>query len=214
MNKIRELFQELVIDYVESDMITLTVDKLNLRKVLKTLRETKELQFNQLIDLCAVDLIEYGQSEWETVETTSKGYNRGINPQSHSRIDFITEDVNEEYKLCVVYHLLSIKHNMRIRVKCNLSNESLIIPSVTDIFASADWYEREAYDLFGVLFEGHQDLRRILTDYGFIGHPFRKKFPLIGNTQVTYDPEQKKVVNVPVDISPRTLVPKVIRKRK
>ena len=214
MNKIRELFQELVIDYVESDMITLTVDKLNLRKVLKTLRETKELQFNQLIDLCAVDLIEYGQSEWETVETTSKGYNRGINPQSHSRIDFITEDVNEEYKLCVVYHLLSIKHNMRIRVKCNLFNESLIIPSVTDIFASADWYEREAYDLFGVLFEGHQDLRRILTDYGFIGHPFRKKFPLIGNTQVTYDPEQKKVVNVPVDISPRTLVPKVIRKRK
>ena len=214
MNKIRELFQELVIDYVESDMITLTVDKLNLRKVLKTLRETKQLQFNQLIDLCAVDLIEYGQSEWETVETTSKGYNRGINPQSHSRIDFITEDVNEEYKLCVVYHLLSIKHNMRIRVKCNLSNESLIIPSVTDIFASADWYEREAYDLFGVLFEGHQDLRRILTDYGFIGHPFRKKFPLIGNTQVTYDPEQKKVVNVPVDISPRTLVPKVIRKRK
>mgnify|MGYP001387782306 FL=1 len=214
MNKIRELFQELVIDYVESDMITLTVDKLNLRKVLKTLRETKELQFNQLIDLCAVDLIEYGQSEWETKETTSKGYNRGINPQSHSRIDFVTEDVNQEYKLCVVYHLLSIKHNMRIRVKCNLSNESLIVPSVTDIFASADRYEREAYDLFGVLFEGHQDLRRILTDYGFIGHPFRKKFPLIGNTQVTYDPEQKKVVNVPVDISPRTLVPKVIRKRK
>ena len=214
MNKIRELFQELVIDYVESDMITLTVDKLNLRKVHKTLREKKELQFNQLIDLCAVDLIEYGQSEWETVETTSKGYNRGINPQSHSRIDFVTEDVNQEYKLCVVYHLLSIKHNMRIRVKCNLSNESLIVPSVTDIFASADRYEREAYDLFGVLFEGHQDLRRILTDYGFIGHPFRKKFPLIGNTQVTYDPEQKKVVNVPVDISPRTLVPKVIRKRK
>ena len=214
MNRIRELFQELVIDYVESDMITLTVDKLNLRRVLKTLKETKDLAFNQLIDLCAVDLIEYGQSEWETKETTSQGYNRGINPQSHSRIDFVTEDVNQEYKLCVVYHLLSIKHNMRIRVKCNLSNESLIVPSVTDIFASADWYEREAYDLFGVLFEGHQDLRRILTDYGFIGHPFRKKFPLIGNTQVTYDPEQKKVVNVPVDISPRTLVPKVIRKRK
>ena len=95
MNKIRELFQELVIDYVESDMITLTVDKLNLRRVLKTLKETKDLQFNQLIDLCAVDLIEYGQSEWETKETTSKGYNRGINPQSHSRIDFVNEDVDE-----------------------------------------------------------------------------------------------------------------------
>jgi NADH-quinone oxidoreductase subunit C len=214
MNKIRELLQGLVSDYVESDMICLTVDKLNLKKVLKTLKETKGLEFNQLIDLCAVDLIEYGESEWETKETTNKGYNRGINPQSHSRIDFVSEDDNKEYKLCVVYHLLSISQNIRIRVKCNLSDESLIIPSVTDIFASADWYEREAYDLFGVLFEGHKDLRRILTDYGFIGHPFRKKFPLIGNTQVTYDPEQKKVINVPVDISPRTLVPKVIRKRK
>ena len=94
-----------------------------------------------------------------------------------------------------------------------LDDDSLIIPSVTDLFASADWYEREAYDLFGVLFEGHNDLRRILTDYGFIGHPFRKKFPLVGNTQVRYDPEQRKVVNEPVDIEPRTLVPKVIRKK-
>ena len=181
-------------------MITLTVDKLNLRKVLKTLKETKDLQFNQLIDLCAVDLIEYGQSEWETKETTSKGYNRGINPQSHSRIDFVNEDVNEEYKLCVVYHLLSIKHNMRIRVKCNLSNESLIIPSVTDIFASADWYEREAYDLFGVLFEGHQDLRRILTDYGFEGYPLRKDFPLSGNVEVRYNEIEKKIVYEPVKL--------------
>ena len=102
MNKIRELLQELVIDYAESDMITLTVEKLNLKKVLKILRDTKDLQFTQLIDLCAVDLIEYGKSEWETKETTSKGYNRGINPQSHSRIDFVSEDVDEEYKLCVV----------------------------------------------------------------------------------------------------------------
>jgi len=214
MNTIRELLQELVIDYVESDMITLTVDKSNLKKVLKILKESKNLEFTQLTDLCAVDLIEYGKSEWETNETTSKGYNRGIKPQSHSRIDFVSEEAKEEYKLCVVYHLLSMNLNQRIRVKCNLEDDSLIIPSTTEIFASADWYEREAYDLFGVLFEGHKDLRRILTDYGFIGHPFRKKFPLIGNTQVTYDPEQKKVVNVPVDISSRTLVPKVIRKNK
>ena len=111
MNKIRELLQELIIDYVESDMITLTVDKLNLRKVLKTLRETKDLQFTQLIDLCAVDLIEYGKSEWETKETTSKGYNRGINPQSHSRIDFVTEDIDEEntnYASFIIYYLLII----------------------------------------------------------------------------------------------------------
>ena len=153
MNKIRELVQELVIDYVDSDIITLTVDKSKLKKVLKILKETKDLQFNQLTDLCAVDLIEYGKSEWETKETTSKGYNRGINPQSHSRIDFVSEDVDEEYKLCVVYHILSMNLNMRIRVKCNLPSDSLIVPSVTDIYASADWYEREAYDLFGVLFE-------------------------------------------------------------
>ncbi len=100
-----------------------------------------------------------------------------------------------------------------LRVKCHLDKESLIIPSVTDLYAAADWYEREAYDLYGVLFDGHHDLRRILTDYGFIGHPFRKKFPLVGNTQVRYDPEQKKVVNEPVDIDARTLVPKVIRKK-
>jgi NADH-quinone oxidoreductase subunit C len=214
MNKIKKLVNELVVDYSENDMVTLTVEKTNLKKLLKILKESHDLKFTQLIDLCAVDFIDYGKSEWETKEATSSGYNRGINPQSHSRIDFINEDEVEEYKLTVVYHLLSMDFNIRIRIKCNLDNDSLIIPSVTEIFASADWYEREAYDLFGVLFEGHNDLRRILTDYGFIGHPFRKKFPLTGNTQVAYDPEQKKVVNQAVDITPRTLVPKVIRKSK
>jgi NADH-quinone oxidoreductase subunit C len=214
MNKIKKLVNELVIDYSENDMVTLTVEKTNLKKLLKILKESQDLKFTQLIDLCAVDFIDYGKSEWETKEVTSSGYNRGINPQSHSRIDFVNEDEVEEYKLTVVYHLLSMDFNIRIRIKCNLDNDSLIIPSVTEIFASADWYEREAYDLFGVLFEGHNDLRRILTDYGFIGHPFRKKFPLTGNTQVAYDPEQKKVVNQAVDITPRTLVPKVIRKSK
>ena len=109
---------------------------------------------------------------------------------------------------------MSLKFNKRLFVFTNISEEDSNIDSITQIFECADWYEREAYDLFGVLFEGHQDLRRILTDYGFIGHPFRKKFPLIGNTQVTYDPEQKKVVNVPVDISPRTLVPKSYKEKK
>ena len=214
MKNIKEFVNELIVDYSDSDMVTLTVEKSNLKKLLNKLKEAQNLRFTQLIDLCAVDFIDYVKSEWETKEATSSGYNRGIYPQSHSRIDFINEDEVEEYKLTVVYHLLSMDFNMRIRVKCNLDNDSLIIPSVTEIFASADWYEREAYDLFGVLFEGHKDLRRILTDYGFIGHPFRKKFPLTGNTQVSYDPEQKKVVNQPVDINPRTLVPKVIRKSK
>ncbi len=214
MTNIKELLEEIVVDYTESDMITITVKKINLKKTLKLLKETQDLEFTQLIDLCAVDYIDYGKSEWETRETTSTGYNRGITPQSHSRVDSISEQNELDYQLCVVYHLLSLKLNQRVRVKCFLEDNSLIIPSVTDIYPASDWYEREAYDLYGILFEGHSDLRRILTDYGFIGHPFRKKFPLIGNTQVTYDPEQKKVVNQPVDIEPRTLVPKVIRKNK
>tara|TARA_B100001113_G_scaffold45049_2_gene31848 strand:- start:2456 stop:3100 length:645 start_codon:yes stop_codon:yes gene_type:complete len=214
MNDIRELLQDLAVDCIESDMTTVTVEKNNLKKVLTKLKETKLFKFTQLVDLCAVDYIEYGKSEWETKSPTSSGYNRGIKPKSHSRIDFSEEKSDEDFQLCVIYHLLSIDYNSRVRVKCFLEKQSLIIPSVTDIFASADWYEREAYDLYGVLFEGHKDLRRILTDYGFIGHPFRKKFPLVGNTQVKYDPEQKKVINEPVDIEPRTAVPKVIRKNK
>lgn len=213
MNKIRELLDEHILDFSETDMATITVKKSKLKKVLKILKEDKSQLFTQLVDLCAVDYIDYGNSEWETRKSTSTGYNRGIDPSSHSRIDFSDEVSEQDFELCVVYHLLSISKNQRIRVKCFLDKDSLIIPSVTDVFAAANWYEREAYDLFGVLFEGHNDLRRILTDYGFIGHPFRKKFPLVGNTQVKYDPEQKKVVNEPVDIIPRTLVPKVIRKK-
>ena len=213
MNKIRELLNDHIVNYIESDMVTVVVEKSNLKKTLTLLKEDKDLQFTQLVDLCAVDYIEYGKSEWQTREATSTGYNRGIKPTSHSRIDFSDETDDDDYELCVIYHLLSINKNSRIRIKCFLDNSSLIIPSVTDLFAAADWYEREAYDLFGVLFEGHNDLRRILTDYGFIGHPFRKKFPLVGNTQVRYDPEQRKVINEPVDINPRTLVPKVIRKK-
>ena len=213
MNKIRELLDGLIVDNIESDISTITVEKSKLKKVLKLLKEDIDLQFTQLVDLCAVDYIEFGNSEWQTREPTNTGYNRGIKPSSHSRIEFSNEETEDEFELCVVYHLLSIENNTRIRIKCFLDNDSMIIPSVTDLFASADWYEREAYDLYGVLFDGHNDLRRILTDYGFIGHPFRKKFPLVGNTQVRYDPEQKKVINEPVDINPRTLVPKVIRKK-
>lgn len=210
--------KDLIIDYVEdfiehTNMPTLVVSRKNLLKVIKILKEDKSLQFTQLIDLCGVDYIEYGKTEWDTKRTTA-GYNRGITEVSHSRLQFTNTRNTDEYKLCVVYHILSIKFNKRIRVKCYLDRDSLIIPSVTKLYASADWYEREAYDLFGILFDGHDDLRRILTDYGFVGHPFRKKFPLTGNTQVAYDPESKKVVNEPVDIDPRTLVPKVIRKSK
>ena len=214
MPNIKDLIKDYIEDYLDTnDMHTIIVNKSNLLKVIKILKEDRSLQFIQLIDLCAVDYIEYGQTEWDTNKTSS-GYNRGITKRSHSRLEFYDEAESNDYELCVIYHILSIKLNMRIRLKCYLEVDSLIIPSVTKIFASANWYEREAYDLFGILFEGHDDLRRILTDYGFVGHPFRKKFPLTGNTQVAYNPEHKKVINEPVDIEPRTLVPKVIRKNK
>ena len=123
----------------------------------------------------------------------------------------MSDSIEDSRRFCVVYHLLSVAHNYRLRVKCYLNAESPRLHSVADIWPVADWYEREAFDLFGVLFDNHPDLRRILTDYGFIGHPFRKDFPLEGYVEVRYDPEKKRVVNQPVSIEPRTLVPKVIR---
>ena len=116
-----------------------------------------------------------------------------------------------EPRFAVVYHLLSLKHNHRLRLRTFAEGEPPVMHSVTDIWSSANWYEREAFDLFGILFEGHPDLRRILTDYGFVGHPFRKDFPLIGNVEVRYDIEKGRVVYQPVSIEPRTLVPRVIR---
>ena len=111
----------------------------------------------------------------------------------------------------MVYHLLSIQHNHRLRVRCYLPEENPKLPTMPKIWSSADWYEREAYDMFGILFEGHPDLRRLLTDYGFIGHPFRKEFPLEGNVEVRYDPDKQKVIYEPVTITNRVLVPRVIR---
>ena len=200
MQEIKKLIEEHVIDYQQLDIITCTATVANLRKVLKILKEDINTQFTQLVDLCAVDYIEYGISEWQTREATNTGYNRGINPTSHSRIDIADDTDEDEYNLCVVYHLLSLNKNLRLRVKCFLDKDSLIIPSVTDLFASADWYEREAYDLYGVLFDGHDDLRRILTDYGFEGHPLRKDFPLTGHTEVRSSQDQKKVINEPVKL--------------
>ena len=117
-------------------------------------------------------------------------------------------------RFCVCYHLLSLEYNRRVIINLYLNDEPQILPSITDIWSSADWYERETFDLFGILFENHPDLRRLLTDYGFIGHPFRKDFPLIGNIQIRYDPNLKKIIQEPVDIEPRVLVPKVIREKK
>lgn len=126
-------------------------------------------------------------------------------------VDYLEYAGHEGKRFAVVYHLLSIRHNRRLRLRVRLDEDALKLPTVTTIWSSADWYERECFDLFGILFEGHPDLRRILTDYGFVGHPFRKDFPLIGNVEMRYDEERQRVVYEPVSIEPRISTPRVIR---
>ena len=198
------------------DILTIKIHKDSLLNVMSTLKNNKELDFIQLTDICAVDYYTYGETEWGTKEATSTGYSRGIKPSSHGRIKFEHKKTknNMDNRFCIVYHLLSISNNSRIRVKIYLSDEPPIIKSLTSLWPAANWYEREAFDLFGILFEEHPDLRRLLTDYGFIGHPFRKDFPLTGNIQIRYDPTLKRIIQEPVDIVPRVLVPKVIREEK
>ncbi|MGI9229990.1 MAG: NADH-quinone oxidoreductase subunit C [Gammaproteobacteria bacterium] len=185
--------------------VTIEVAPENIRAVCQTLRTEPSLSFEQLSDLCGVDYLAYGKADWETEDTTNTGFSRGVSQGVYM------DNIEMQDRIAVVYQLLSIKHNRRLRVRCFLSGQPAKIASVTDIWAGADWYEREAFDLFGILFEGHLDLRRILTDYGFVGHPMRKDFPLHGNAEVRYDPEQKRVIYQPVSIDNRVLVPKVIR---
>jgi NADH-quinone oxidoreductase subunit C len=174
--------------------------------VCRALRDAPALRFEMLMDLAGVDYLHYGRDEWQTDSATRSGFSRGRVARASA------PDPGMPGRFAVVYQLLSITHNerLRLRVKCPDTQEPTV-DSVADIWAGANWFEREAFDLFGILFRGHPDLRRLLTDYGFIGHPFRKDFPLIGNVEVQYDPEKKRVVYQPVSIVPRVLVPKVIR---
>ena len=181
-------------------------DPEHLVEVCKQLRDDPQLRFEQLIDVCAVDYSAYGQADWETSETaTTSGFSRGAGYGRFSGSDW------EGKRFAVVYQLLSISWNWRLRLKVFLEGEYPRLPSVIGVWASANWFEREAFDLFGVLFEGHPDLRRLLTDYGFVGHPFRKDFPLSGHVEMRYDPEKGRVVYEPVTIEERVLVPRVIR---
>ena len=179
------------------------------------LRDEPDLGFEVLVDVCGVDYLAYGRDEWDTDEATGTGFSRGVdrdpaNPVAH--LGAVEAEYAPPRRFAVVYHLLSVTHNRRLRLKVFCDDDARpMVPSVTGVWASADWYEREAFDLYGILFRGHPDLRRLLTDYGFIGHPFRKDFPLVGNVEMRYDPEKGRVVYEPVRIEPRTLVPKVIR---
>lgn len=162
--------------------ITIVVSATAYLDVMRTLRDHAETSFEELIDLCGVDYSVYGDGLWEGA------------------------------RYAAVSHLLSIKHNWRLRVRVFAADDEMpVVPSLIDIWNAANWYEREAFDLFGILFDGHNDLRRILTDYGFIGHPFRKDFPVSGYVEMRYDADQKRVVYQPVTIEPRENVPRVIR---
>lgn len=190
--------------------LTLELARDKLLDVCFQLRDNASMTFEQLIDLCGVDYSQYGYSEGGLpIQTFSGQQKLG---------EYVEEPAHETAgtwkgpRFAVVYHLLSLSHNARVRLRVYPDEESLIVPSVVEVWNAANWFEREAFDLFGIVFEGHPDLRRILTDYGFIGHPFRKDFPLVGNVEMRYDPEKGRVVYQPVTTQPRTLVPKVIRR--
>jgi NADH-quinone oxidoreductase subunit C len=190
-----------------SGELTFEVTAAKLLEVAKTLRDGTGLKFEMCMDVCGIDYLEHGRAEWKTDKATRSGFSRGVN---HANLDIDTLAPGRRF--AVVYHLLSVSLNQRLRLKVYCADdEHPVVDSVITIWSGVDWFEREAFDLFGIFFKGHPDLRRLLTDYGFIGHPFRKDFPLSGNVEVRYDPEKGRVVYQPVSIEPRVLVPKVIR---
>jgi NADH-quinone oxidoreductase subunit C len=193
---------------------TLEVAPDDWRTVALALRDDPELRFDCLIDVCGVDYLGYGTDEWDTESVTFEGFSRGVEGEGPGRFKWENRPTGAgpEQRFAVVAHLLSIEHNQRLRIRCFAADNSLpVVPSLVDVYPVSNWFEREAFDLYGIVFDGHPDLRRILTDYGFVGHPFRKDFPLIGNVEVRYDPDKQRVVYEPVSIEPRVLVPRVLR---
>lgn len=182
--------------------LTIVVNPAVMLDVLTQLRDAKELRFEQLIDLCGVDYSTYGSD----ISDGGAYFSSDLAPD---------DTAAHPNRFAVVYNLLSMTHNMRIRVRVFAEEDEFpVLPSVIDIWPSANWYEREAFDLYGIVFTGHPDLRRILTDYGFVGNPFRKDFPLSGNVEMRYDPEQQRVVYQPVSIEPREVTPRIVREEK
>ncbi len=188
-----------------ADELSYDVDAAELINVCTLLRDDAALKFEILIDVSGIDYRDYGRSEWPTVASSHSGFGRGVNRAGQG-------GAHDGPRFAVVYQLLSITHNERLTLRCFCADaEEPAVPSVIGVWVGANWFEREVFDLFGILFPGHPDLRRILTDYGFIGHPFRKDFPLVGNVEVRYDEQKKRVVYEPVEITERILVPRVIR---
>ncbi|MCP4983452.1 MAG: NADH-quinone oxidoreductase subunit C [Gammaproteobacteria bacterium] len=201
---------------VEFKEVTIEVEAERLLEVATELRDDPQFQFQQLVDLCGVDYSQFGRTEWQTDDASHAGFSRGVaRAASSGRLQFGDELESVAVRgrrFAAVYHLISYAHNRRLRMRVYAPDDDFpVVSTVTDIWVSANWYEREAFDLYGILFSGHPDLRRILTDYGFVGHPFRKDFPMVGNVEMRYDPERARVVYEPVSIEPRVLVPKVRR---
>jgi NADH-quinone oxidoreductase subunit C len=203
-NNLQQSLSGLIDQVVVGSDVTVELPADNLLQVAETLRDDGLFQFKVLLDVCGVDYLEYGKCEWQTNSATDDGFSRAVSAEMHQVIPW------DKPRYAVVYHLLSMKHNQRLRVKVYLNPEPSV-PSVVNVWPSAEWYEREAFDMFGIVFDGHPDLRRLLTDYGFTGHPFRKDFPLIGEVEMHYDAKLERCVYAPVSIKPRVLVPKVIR---
>jgi NADH-quinone oxidoreductase subunit C len=193
---------------LNQEFIIETFEVQHLLKILQYLKTEPGISCEQLIDLCGVDYLHYGIAEWETESATSHGFSRATQKNSLNQ-----QKVND-YRFAVVYNLLSLSTNQRIRVKCFLPESNLTIPSVITIWPAANWYEREVFDLFGIYFSDHPDLRRLLTDYGFQGHSFRKDFPVGGDLEVRFDSKLQKVIYEPVNTETRVSVPKVIRSEK
>ena len=200
---------------IDHGQICIDIAPSNLIEVATELRDNELLRFQQLVDLCGVDYSQYDNNEWETDKSSATGFSRAVDAASHGHLIF-GDDLEStgpfQYRFATVYQLISYALNHRVTMRVFAENDDFpLVDSVVSVWNSANWYERESFDLFGIHYGGHPDLRRILTDYGFVGHPFRKDFPLVGHVEMRYDEEQKRVIYEPVSIEPRVLVPRVHR---
>jgi NADH-quinone oxidoreductase subunit C len=219
--RLSERFGEKLDCRIAVGQVTAELAAEDLVEVCTALRDEPDLRFEQLMDVCGVDYSAYGEADWLTEDASTSGFSRGVSTRSYRET---TPEGSPDRsppgrspparsRFAVVYHVLSVTHNHRLRLRAYAEGDPPLIASLVDLWPSADWFEREAFDLFWILFEGHPDLRRILTDYGFIGHPFRKDFPITGFVEMRYDPEQKRVIYQPVTIEPREIIPRIIREK-
>ena len=215
VDRLRTRFANATLDVAQPrGEMTLEVAPNDWLQAARALRD--DFGFEQAVDVCGVDYLSHGSDEWDTSDVSSEGFSRGVEGMGPGRFKWGQQADGvavPKRRFAAVAHLLSLQHNQRLRLRTFCENDDLpVVDSLTSIWVGVDWFEREAFDLFGIIFRGHPDLRRILTDYGFVGHPFRKDFPLIGNVEVRYDAGKQRVIYEPVtSVEPRVLVPRVIR---